>query len=355
MAAGKMIKRLLFLLFLTLSIRTFSQEMVPVEHTTLYPFLDRMSNLQILTDYNSFQIPITRREAAKHLVEIDKKKGELDNADVKILADLYSEFEFEITGTTKNYHSQISEGLDITSNKEKYLFYDVEPDKFNVFIDLIGKSESIFINNIDKSSTLKTNSATLGSIGGSLRGSLFNNFYFGVSGTNSKLFGSREVIQVKPDLKYNYKINSDLKDAFSDEAEGYAYLDFNFIKFGFSRQRMKVGNGILGTVIDPTAPPFDYIFLNFKYGFFQFDYFHGKLISQGTSREDSVTGTNTTIPDKYIGYHRIGFNISKHFSFGIGEMIIYNNRSIDCFFDLHPHTQMSQVRQPIIDFCHIVL
>jgi hypothetical protein len=328
MAAGKMIKRLLFLLLLSLSISIFSQEMVPVEHTTLYPFLERMSNLQILPNYNSFQIPVTRREAAKYLVEIEKKKSELDNTDLKILADLYSEFEFEIAGTTNNYHSQFYEGLDITSNKEKYLYYTVEPDKFNVFINLIGKSESIFINNIDKSSTLKTNSATLGSIGGSIRGSLFNNFYFGVLGTNGKLFGSREVIQVKPDLKYNFKINEKPDETFFDNAEGYAFLDFNFIKFGFSRQRMKVGNGMLGTVIDPAAPPFDYIFLNFKYGFFQFDYFHGKLIAQGTSREDSVTGINTTIPDKYIGYHRIGFNISKHFSFGIGEMIIYN-RSID--------------------------
>ncbi|MDP4114973.1 MAG: hypothetical protein Q8903_02495, partial [Bacteroidota bacterium] len=101
------------------------------------------------------------------------------------------------------------------------------------------------------------------------------------------------------------------------------------IRFGISHQRMKIGNGIMGTIIDASAPPFDYLFLNFKYSFFQFDYFHGKLLAQGTFPQDSITGLNTTIPDKYIGYHRLGFNISKHFSFGVGEMIIYKDRSID--------------------------
>ena len=35
------------------------------------------------------------------------------------------------------------------------------------------------------------------------------------------------------------------------------------------------------------------------------------------------------IEEKYIGYHRIGFNFSRHFDFGVGELIIYGDRPID--------------------------
>jgi hypothetical protein len=33
--------------------------------------------------------------------------------------------------------------------------------------------------------------------------------------------------------------------------------------------------------------------------------------------------------DKFLVYHRIGFNINRHFNFGVGEFIIYGRRGID--------------------------
>ncbi len=54
-----------------------------------------------------------------------------------------------------------------------------------------------------------------------------------------------------------------------------------------------------------------------------------------TAYTDSVQGSIKNSDDKYLGYHRFGFNISKDFSFGLGEMIIYSGRSVD-FTYLNP-------------------
>jgi hypothetical protein len=46
-------------------------------------------------------------------------------------------------------------------------------------------------------------------------------------------------------------------------------------------------------------------------------------------------GSINTVAEKYIGYHRIGLNLSNDFSIGAGEIIIYNSRPPD-FTYLNP-------------------
>ena len=57
--------------------------------------------------------------------------------------------------------------------------------------------------------------------------------------------------------------------------------------------------------------------------------FHGKVIGEKGFAADSITGGVATVEDKYIGYHRLGLNISKDISLGGGEIIIYSKRSLD--------------------------
>ena len=39
-----------------------------------------------------------------------------------------------------------------------------------------------------------------------------------------------------------------------------------------------------------------------------------------------------SLGDKYVALHRIGVKLSPLFSFGIGEMVVYSNRSIDAAY-----------------------
>jgi hypothetical protein len=82
---------------------------------------------------------------------------------------------------------------------------------------------------------------------------------------------------------------------------------------------------------------FDYLSLNINYDFLNFSYFHGKLLGNSTFINDTITGGSQYVDEKYIGYHRLNFNISPSFSFGAGEMIIYGNRGIDLSY-LNPFT-----------------
>ncbi len=69
--------------------------------------------------------------------------------------------------------------------------------------------------------------------------------------------------------------------------------------------------------------------MNIKYSFFTFSYFHGQLLGNNHFASNPLTGGIEVVEQKYIGYHRIGFDISRNLDFGVGELIIYGNRPID--------------------------
>ena len=135
-----------------------------------------METLQIINNYNSFEIPKTRGEIAGYLKQIILNKSKLDNVDKKMLQDFIIEFEFDLYGTLDNSQSMIGKGkYDILSQKQKYLYYYSEPGKFNLFINLLGEGEAIFNNDIENKKNLST---TLGYVGGEIRGTILNRFGF---------------------------------------------------------------------------------------------------------------------------------------------------------------------------------
>ncbi|MBI2418212.1 MAG: hypothetical protein HYV28_10000, partial [Ignavibacteriales bacterium] len=60
-----------------------------------------------------------------------------------------------------------------------------------------------------------------------------------------------------------------------------------------------------------------------------YNFFHGRLLGIPRYASDSIQGQITTIPDKFIASHRLQFLIGKSTKFGVGEIIIYSNRSAD--------------------------
>lgn len=327
----------IYLILLILIIYTYSfaqTEYEPVDNK-VYEFLERMESLQIIPDYNSYQIPKTRKEIAEYIKLIILNQQILDANDKKYLDDLKVEFEYELFHSLNNSAALLGEGkYDFFSQQQKYFYYYNNSEKFNLFINLIGEGQLLFKDNQQSKSSASA-SAFLGTIGGDLRGTILNKFGFYIYGINGNVFGKREAALIRRDLQYNYKLNEIPDETFFDETMGYITADFDLIKFKFGRDRMNIGYGVNKTILANTAPTFDYFALNINYKFFDYSFFHGELLGQEYFASDSITGGVRVVASKYMAYHRIGFNISNNINFGLGEVVIYGDRPVD-FSYLNP-------------------
>ena len=93
-----MLYALLSCIIIIMSSVTFAQtEYVPADNQ-VYEFLQRMETLSIIPDYNSFEIPKTRKEIAEYLKTVIDSESGLDDADQAFLNDLEIEFENELSG-----------------------------------------------------------------------------------------------------------------------------------------------------------------------------------------------------------------------------------------------------------------
>lgn len=320
-----MMKKLLLLLF-TISI-FFAQQTGYVDYDhKVYSFLERMETQHILKNYDSFEIPKSRREISDCLIEIIKKRNKLNLIDQNILEDFLTEFEYDIKGTTVSYNSFYDEGFNSTLNqKEKFLYFSTDSNKSSIFVNGIVNLTSIFNN--DRQFDRNKN-ANLIQFGGSLRGTIFKNFGFMIKGTNGTFGGDKPLLLNSTSLKYNYKFSADPSNQtatdYFDETEGYFMGEFDNIRFKLGRDRSILGYGINKIILGSNTPPMDYISLGFNYSILNYSFYHGKLL--GTLKE-SVGREN--LIDKYFVYHRFSLDFGKHLNLGLGEMVIYADRSID--------------------------
>ena len=75
--------RLIFivsLIMIVCTVLTAQTEYVPTDNN-VYKFLERMETLQIIPEYNSFEIPKTRKEIAEYLGKVLQSEQKLDEAD----------------------------------------------------------------------------------------------------------------------------------------------------------------------------------------------------------------------------------------------------------------------------------
>lgn len=301
-------------------------EYVPSDNR-VYDFLERMETLQIIPDYNSFEIPKTRGEIAGYIKKVMASESMLDQSDREFLNDLKIEFEYELYGKLDESERLIdSEGYDFLSQKQKYLYFYSNPKNINLFINLTGEGNLLLKNDIRNN---YRPSAFLGIIGGEIRGTILDKFGLFIKGTDGNVFGDRDAAYLKSDLRYNYKLNENPSETFFDETEGYITADFNLIRFKYGRDRMNIGYGPDKMILGNSAPLFDYLGMNIKYKFFSYSFFHGQLLGRESYAQDTITGGVHVVESKYMAYHRISFDISKHLNLGAGEVVIYGERPID--------------------------
>jgi hypothetical protein len=314
-----------FLLFTCIS---FAQNDYISVDDPVYNFLERMEVLHIIHGYNSFELPKSRKDIAKYLKQVIASESKLDVTDSKILQDLEVQFEFELYGTLQNSQAIIGHGnYDLFSQNDKYFLAYTDSNKTDIFINLLGEGEGLFLNDFQNHNNL---SASLGVIGGEISGSFLNHFGFFLSGTDGNVFGNKLVADsLREDIRQNYKFNERPTAAFFDQTLGYLTADFDMLRIKFGQDKLRIGYGPMKSIIDDNSPPFTYLGFDISYSFFTFSYFHGQLLGNETLTNDSVAGSTYNVEQKYIGYHRIGFDLSDVLNVGAGEMIIYGDRGID--------------------------
>lgn len=325
------LRKIVVIMLLMLPIAVFPQaEYVPISNP-VYSFLERMDALHFIKNYDSFQKPKTRRVIASFLKEVEQKKTELDLVDRNALLDLKSEFSLEMFEITDNYQSLIDgEKYNPLTQKEKFLYFN-SGEKGNLFINLTADGDYIYNNQ----AYLSNLTGQLLSAGGIIRGTLMNTFGFYIQGSNGFSMGSKAAALQKKELQYNYKFNESPEQTFFDDNEGHFSLDFDWINLKLGRDRLLLGYGENKVLLSDNGPKFDYLQLQFNYGIFSFFSFHGKMLGQSSYAGDTITGGANVIKEKYMAYHRLGFNLSDNFTFGAGEIIIYGDRAME-FSYLNP-------------------
>ncbi len=318
-------KKIIIMLMLFIDFIIFAQPGHVESNHKVYPFLERLNLIGVINNYNNFETPKSHIEIKNYLLEAKQNEKELNEIDRNILNDLLIEFDFFINGSDSTFSSVFSnlhKSDYYESNKALYHYSD--SSKFSIFINLIGENSTI-INDSKK--------ATIFIFGGELKGYLLDEIAFYVRGTNGMYKGDKQTALNYGNLRYNYKANLNPNyqgaNSFFDDTESYLYFEKNNYNIKLGRDRILLGHGVLKPFIGNNPPPIDYFRFKLNYSVFSFTYLHGKLLSESKVYGDSLMGEMHDVKDKYLVYHRFELNFSKHFKLGIGEFIIYGNRSLD--------------------------
>ncbi len=287
----------------------------------VYEFLSRAYNLNMIKEFDNFHLPLQRKYLSGKLREY-LANNNLLSEDRKV-AELYLiELDKDYVDSLKQSYNLIAkEAYPFSENTKRYFFSSYKKNEGNVSVNLVGELKVI---------TNENKTATLGSLGGIIEGSIHNSFGFYLFGTNGKLFGNKTAAYYEPSLKYNYKFNESAQQTFFDDTRGYLTYSNDFLKIKLGRDIQEIGYGFIKPLLDSNHPTFDYFSIAFDYSFFSYDAFTGKLLGSmsGTSW-DSIQGTITKVEEKYIGYNRMQFNFSPSTKLGVGEYIIYSRRPMD--------------------------
>lgn len=317
----------IYLVSILCTFKLYSQvELVPPSHR-IYSFLERMYENKIIANYSPAIQPISRREIAKYLREIDFRK--LSSTDKKLAEDFAVEFEYDIKGSLKRTSSFFKGDFNIFENKKQKYWYAHADSNVSIFWDGIADLRYYGANgdSIGKPHLL------LGSVGTRIRGTLFNSvgYYLRLS-NGARLSGNQQDAMFgatqDPVLASTRKFVSEGSKTF-DTFEGYLRYATasDWLGLTAGREAVKFGTGIIDKLIlsDNTAP-FDYIKLDISYKKIKYSFFHS-----------SITGFDTSVNQleaKYLVFHRfeIGPLFNGMLRLGFNEMLVYSNVPVNFAF-----------------------
>ncbi|MGC9471536.1 MAG: hypothetical protein ACP5D1_08325, partial [Bacteroidales bacterium] len=303
--------RLALCLITLISIPAFPQAVYQhVSHEAIYRFLDEMANLQLI-DPNTAVKPFSRQQIAAFLSRVDTQREYLNRRQQKEL-DFY----------LRDYHKELLPGRD-----------------FRKRIDLLYHKDSLF--------TLSVNP-----IGGiryytNRNGQAFHRWngaeafaYVGKHwGFYSSLRDNHESVQMNhPDyltrrMGAPYKSGND----YSEMRGGISY-SWKWGSLGLVKDHLQWGNGYHGTnILSGRTPSFAMIRLHLEPAdWFEFNYFHGWLVSEvvDSSRTWTYVNVDRTFTrvvyrEKYMAANLFTFKPVKRLHVSFGNSIVYSDLGME--------------------------
>lgn len=323
-----MIKKLLPLfLFLLAYSSSFSQlEYAPVNHP-VYEFLKRMSLKEVISDYNSASLPLSRSKISEFLITIENNSSKLAGIDKKILKDFLVEFSFDINKNLKKSYSLFSDfkSFNVFDNdKQKYL-YAYNDSNVSFFWDATG----FLSQRSSKADSLGNNSISLGEIGTRFRGTLFNSvgFYLRMS-NGQKIKGEKKdidfAIATNPKFKANTKFT--YENSNFDTYEGYLKYSTpgEWLSLVAGKEALTYGFGYVDKLfLSTNTVPFSFLKLDMEYKAVKYSFLYGSLKGDSLGRD---------ISSKNIATHRLDFSPSKKIRFGFWESLIIADNAFNFTF-----------------------
>jgi hypothetical protein len=286
----------------------------------------------IIQDYSNSALPLSRKEIAKFISDIDKNKNLLSGIEQKILEDLKIEFEFDLTRTSSesvillDSNNLVHNLFSFFTDKEKFL-YSWNDSSNSLFMEGLLSSNNKYSNSdIHKKAT-----ASLYSWGGRLRGTIDNSIGYYLLATNGQVFGNKEFALEDPQLRGNYKINENNGVNF-DLTEGYISYLTNNLNFEIGRERISIGPGIMDRmIVSSKYTSYDFIKASIKLGNIKYLFLHSWLL--GKKVQQPVINDDGARESKYLALHRFEISLfAKKLNLAFSEMIIYGNRAPEIIY-----------------------
>jgi hypothetical protein len=323
-----MIKKILLILFvLSLSSYAFSQlEYAPVSHP-VYDFLKRMSLKEVIQNYNSAALPLSREKISEYLVVIESARNKLSRTDNKVLDDYLIEFYYDINSNLKKSYSLFSDIKSFSvfdNDRQKYL-YAFSDTNVSFFWDATG-----FVSQrSSKGDSLGNNSILLGEIGTRFRGTLFNSvgYYLRMS-NGQKIKGEKKdidfAIATNPKFKANTKFT--YENSNFDTYEGYLkYSTANeWLSIIAGKEALTYGYGYIDKLfLSTNTVPFSFLKLDLAYKSIKYSFLYGSLKGDSLGRD---------IANKNIATHRLDVRASNKLRFGFWESLIIADNAFNFTF-----------------------
>ena len=302
-------------------------ELVDVRNP-VYGFLKRMQLKDIIPDYNSSAIPVSRGQVGKYLLTIKNNLTKLTSTDKKILKDYEVEFEYDMTGKTVSQNNLFTKaGMYnlLNRDKQKHLYFYTDSAK-TFFGDFIG-AMSLRGSSGD---SIGDNSIFLGSPGLQVRGTFHNSVayflavgkgYFSNADDSDIIFAA----DTDPALKGNYSFYNDRKNFNSFEGYLRYQTKGDWLALTFGKTPLNFGFGYIDKMfMSNNSVPFSFGNLNIKYKSLNYSFTYGSI--DGDSVGVYPYYTARPLSSKNIATHNLNISFSDAFSIGLWESIVISNQ-----------------------------
>ncbi|MCE1164425.1 MAG: capsule assembly Wzi family protein [Bacteroidetes bacterium] len=306
------------MILLLLPLKVYAQaELVPVEHP-VYTFLKKMQIENVIQDYSSSSLPLSRQKVAQYLETAGKNKT-LSATDRDFLEEYTAEFYFDMKkDASKNVTIFGDRKGNILSGRNFRYLYGYSDSSAALWINSVVRTD-FYSNNGD---SLLNRSAGTADIGFTARGSLL-----GKVGYSLEMHTGRKISGSESSSDFLKQMSNELKSDREFVSDGTYYANYRgYVRYqapsGFlgvtaGHDKITIGTGYMSKLfLSESAPAFSFLKLDLNYKAISYSFFYGSL------KGDSV---NVELKSKNIAGHRLDVRFTDRFRAGFYESIIISN------------------------------